>query len=64
MLHYNDVKYQKRFLYEDIAWQTLKVWTRPEHLRTAYLAAVVPLSSDSGVWRKSPESDQIKITTT
>lgn len=44
---------------EDVAWQTLKVGTR-QALSTSYLAAVVPLFSDSEVWRKSPESDQIK----
>lgn len=64
---YNDRKKTlntKNFLgsQEDIARQTLKVWTRQEHLSTAYLATVVPLFSDSGVWKKSPVDDQIKKT--
>lgn len=56
-----NTKYQKLFVgsQEDIARQTLNVYGQ-EHLSTAYLATVVPLFSDSGVWKKSPEDDKIK----
>lgn len=59
-----NTKYQKLFVgsQKNIARQTLKVWTRQEHLSTAYLATVVPLFSDSGVWKKSPEDETIKKT--
>lgn len=55
-----NTKYQKLFVgsQEDIAKQKLNIWTRQERLSAAYLVTVVPLFSDSGEWKKSPEDEK------